>query len=175
MPRWSQVHLIRQIQLLTRSKWARRTAVILALLLVILEAALAQSSPFDTGFSAIQSLFTGTIAKVASLVAIVIARLRLLAGRTRRKKSAGRSCRGNGHCCPCRECPELALRRAACKEACSRGRVYAFCAGGEGVILPSISWWSQNGASHRQNFDTPSLKGLTVASDCLQSLPHWCR
>ena len=35
-------------------------------------AALAQGSPFDTGFTAIQSLFTGTIAKVASLVAIVI-------------------------------------------------------------------------------------------------------
>jgi type IV secretory pathway VirB2 component (pilin) len=33
---------------------------------------LAQGSPFDTGFNAIQSLFTGTIAKVASLVAIVI-------------------------------------------------------------------------------------------------------
>jgi type IV secretory pathway VirB2 component (pilin) len=36
-------------------------------------AALAQGgSPFDTGFTAIQSLFTGTIAKVAGLVAIVI-------------------------------------------------------------------------------------------------------
>jgi hypothetical protein len=35
-------------------------------------AALAQGSPFDTGFNAIQSPFTGTIAKVASLVAIVI-------------------------------------------------------------------------------------------------------
>ena len=32
-------------------------------------AALAQGSPFDTGFNAIQGLFTGTIAKVASLVA----------------------------------------------------------------------------------------------------------
>lgn len=35
--------------------------------------ALAQSgSPFDTGFTALQTLFTGTIAKVASLIAIVI-------------------------------------------------------------------------------------------------------
>ena len=35
--------------------------------------ALAQSgSPFDTGFTAIQTLFTGTVAKVASLIAIVI-------------------------------------------------------------------------------------------------------
>jgi len=31
-------------------------------------AAHAQGSSFDTGFNAIQSLFTGTIAKVASLV-----------------------------------------------------------------------------------------------------------
>jgi type IV secretory pathway VirB2 component (pilin) len=28
--------------------------------------------PFDTGFTALQNLFTGTIAKVASLIAIVI-------------------------------------------------------------------------------------------------------
>jgi type IV secretory pathway VirB2 component (pilin) len=29
-------------------------------------------SPFDTGFSAMQNLFTGTVAKVASLIAIVV-------------------------------------------------------------------------------------------------------
>ena len=35
--------------------------------------AFAQSgSPFDTGFTNLQTLFTGTIAKVASLIAIVI-------------------------------------------------------------------------------------------------------
>ncbi|MGA8441416.1 MAG: hypothetical protein WB762_09510, partial [Candidatus Sulfotelmatobacter sp.] len=44
----------------------------LALLLLLPVAAHAQGSPFDTGFNAIQALFTGTIAKVASLVAIVI-------------------------------------------------------------------------------------------------------
>ena len=72
MPRWSQVHFIRQIQPLLRSKWARPTAVLVTLLLLLPVAAMAQGSPFDTGFNAIQSLFTGTIAKVASLVAIVI-------------------------------------------------------------------------------------------------------
>jgi type IV secretory pathway VirB2 component (pilin) len=52
---------------------ARPTAAILAVLFVMPVAALAQGgSPFDTGFTAIQSLFTGTIAKVASLLAIVI-------------------------------------------------------------------------------------------------------
>ena len=45
-----------------------------ALLIVSPVLAFAQSggTPFDTGFTAIQTLFTGTIAKVASLVAIVI-------------------------------------------------------------------------------------------------------
>ena len=72
MARWSQVRLIREVQCPLRSKWARPTAALLALLFVMPLAALAQGSPFDTGFNAIQSLFTGTIAKVASLVAIVI-------------------------------------------------------------------------------------------------------
>ena len=51
----------------------RSIATLLAFLLVTSATALAQSgSPFDTGFTAIQTLFTGTVAKVASLVAIVI-------------------------------------------------------------------------------------------------------
>jgi type IV secretory pathway VirB2 component (pilin) len=71
--RWFQVCLIRPIRPLLRSKWARPTAAIPVLLFLMPVAALAQGgSPFDTGFTAIQSLFTGTIAKVASLVAIVI-------------------------------------------------------------------------------------------------------
>ncbi len=46
----------------------------MSLIVVVPAVAFAQSgsSPFDTGFTAIQTLFTGTIAKVASLVAIVI-------------------------------------------------------------------------------------------------------
>jgi type IV secretory pathway VirB2 component (pilin) len=42
--------------------------------LLLPAAALAQSSgsPFDTGFTSLQNLFTGTIAKVASLIAIVV-------------------------------------------------------------------------------------------------------
>ncbi len=70
--RWLQIHLVRPIQPLLRWKWARPTAAVLTLLLVLPVAAMAQGSPFDTGFNAIQALFTGTIAKVASLVAIVI-------------------------------------------------------------------------------------------------------
>jgi hypothetical protein len=42
------------------------------LLLVTPLAAHAHGTPFDTGFTALQTLFTGTVAKVASLIAIVI-------------------------------------------------------------------------------------------------------
>src|ERR1700683_2388850 len=70
--RWFQFRRIHRIQTFLRSKWARLTAVSFTLLFLMPVNALAQNSPFDTGFTAIQSLFTGTIAKVASLVAIVI-------------------------------------------------------------------------------------------------------
>ena len=51
-----------------------RQSVTFFFLLVLFPAmAVAQSgSPFDTGFTALQNLFTGTVAKVASLIAIVI-------------------------------------------------------------------------------------------------------
>ena len=68
LSRWFQVHLTRPPQAVLRSKWTRPTAVLFALLLVMPAAALAQGgSPFDSGFTAIQALFTGTIAKVATL------------------------------------------------------------------------------------------------------------
>ena len=35
-------------------------------------AAHAQGTPFDTGFTVLQTLFTGTVAKVASLIAFVM-------------------------------------------------------------------------------------------------------
>ena len=52
----------------------RQAAPIASTLLILPIAAHAQAggSPFDTGFTALQTLFTGTIAKVASLIAIVI-------------------------------------------------------------------------------------------------------
>jgi type IV secretory pathway VirB2 component (pilin) len=92
----SQVYLIRQIQLLLRSKWAHPTVVILALLLLMPVAALAQGSPFDTGFNAIQSLFTGTIAKVASLVAIVIGGYGFAHGEPGAKKALAGVAAGTG-------------------------------------------------------------------------------
>jgi type IV secretory pathway VirB2 component (pilin) len=72
MTRWFRVHSIHQIERLVQSKRTRTATVVVALFFLMPVAALADGSPFDTGFTAIQNLFTGTIAKVASLVAIVI-------------------------------------------------------------------------------------------------------
>jgi type IV secretory pathway VirB2 component (pilin) len=96
--RWFQVHLIRQVQPFLRSKWARLTAVPVTFLFVLPVAALAQTggSPFDTGFTAIQTLFTGTIAKVASLVAIVIGGYGFAHGEPGAKKALAGVAAGTG-------------------------------------------------------------------------------
>ena len=56
--------------------WLRRnrsTVAFFACVAIAPALALAQSgSPFDTGFTNLQNLFTGTVAKVASLIAIVV-------------------------------------------------------------------------------------------------------
>ena len=96
MPRWFEIHLIRQVQVVARSKWARPTAIVLVLLFVMPMAVLAQGSPFDTGFNAIQSLFTGTIAKVASLVAIVIGGYGFAHGEPGAKKALAGVAAGTG-------------------------------------------------------------------------------
>ena len=49
-----------------------RVLYVMGLLLVLPAFAYSQGSPFDSGLGAIQTLFTGTVAKVASLVAIVL-------------------------------------------------------------------------------------------------------
>jgi type IV secretory pathway VirB2 component (pilin) len=92
----SKVYLIRQIQHLLRSKCAHLTAALLALFLLMPVAAVAQGSPFDTGFNAIQSLFTGTIAKVASLVAIVIGGYGFAHGEPGAKKALAGVAAGTG-------------------------------------------------------------------------------
>ena len=96
MPRWSQVPLVHQIRRLLWSMWAHATAVVLTLLIVLPVAAMAQGSPFDTGFNAIQSLFTGTIAKVASLVAIVIGGYGFAHGEPGAKKALAGVAAGTG-------------------------------------------------------------------------------
>ena len=59
------------VKVISRSLRPIRVAALVLLLLPL--SMFAQSgSPFDTGFTNLQNLFTGTIAKVASLIAIVI-------------------------------------------------------------------------------------------------------
>jgi type IV secretory pathway VirB2 component (pilin) len=70
--------------------------LIVSLLVLVPVAAHAQGSPFDTGFNAIQNLFTGTIAKVASLVAIVIGGYGFAHGEPGAKKALARVAAGTG-------------------------------------------------------------------------------
>jgi len=59
--------------------------------------ALAQSgSPFDTGFTNLQNLFTGTVAKVASLIAIVIGGYEFAHGEPGAKKTLAGVAAGTG-------------------------------------------------------------------------------
>ena len=96
MLRWSQLRFNLQIRPLLCSKWARPTAVLLTLFFAMPVAALGQGSPFDTGFNAIQTLFTGTIAKVASLVAIVIGGYGFAHGEPGAKKALAGVAAGTG-------------------------------------------------------------------------------
>ena len=96
MPRWFRVHFISQFERFPQSKCVRPTTVVLAIFFLMPVAALAQASPFDTGFTAIQSLFTGTIAKVASLVAIVIGGYGFAHGEPGAKKALAGVAAGTG-------------------------------------------------------------------------------
>ena len=72
-------------------------SALLALLIVLPAVAHAQSgSPFDTGLTSIQTLFTGTIAKVASLIAIVIGGDQFAHGEPGAKKSLAGVAAGTG-------------------------------------------------------------------------------
>ena len=63
----------RRLVWLTRLRRIRESITLFSLLILFPALAAAQTaSPFDTGFNALQNLFTGTIARVASLIAIVI-------------------------------------------------------------------------------------------------------
>jgi type IV secretory pathway VirB2 component (pilin) len=56
----------------------------------------AGGSPFDTGFTALQTLFTGTVAKVASLIAIVIGGYGFAHGEPGAKKALAGVAAGTG-------------------------------------------------------------------------------
>ena len=67
-----------------------------ALLVLVPVAAHAQGSPFDNGFTALQTLFTGTVAKVASLIAIVIGGYQFAHGEPGGKKALAGVAAGTG-------------------------------------------------------------------------------
>jgi type IV secretory pathway VirB2 component (pilin) len=96
MSRLSQFRFTGPIRFLRASKSPLIRTALISLLLVLPVAALAQGSPFDTGFNAIQSLFTGTIAKVASLVAIVIGGYGFAHGEPGAKKALAGVAAGTG-------------------------------------------------------------------------------
>jgi type IV secretory pathway VirB2 component (pilin) len=80
-------------------RMAYRSRLLIAPLAVILLAPLpahAQGSPFDNGFTALQTLFTGTIAKVASLIAIVIGGYQFAHGEPGGKKALAGVAAGTG-------------------------------------------------------------------------------
>ena len=64
--------------------------------LMIPLAAHAQASPFYTGFTALETLFTGTVAKVASLIAIVIGGYGFAHGEPGHKKALAGVAAGTG-------------------------------------------------------------------------------
>jgi type IV secretory pathway VirB2 component (pilin) len=69
---------------------------LVAILLLVPMAAHAQGSPFDNGFTALQTLFTGTVAKVASLIAIVIGGYQFAHGEPGGKKALAGVAAGTG-------------------------------------------------------------------------------
>lgn len=81
-----------------RSFLRPRLLGLLAFTILLPLAAHAQSSgsPFDTGFTALQTLFTGTIAKVASLIAIVIGGYGFAHGEPGAKKALAGVAAGTG-------------------------------------------------------------------------------
>ncbi len=78
-------------------RWFRQPLTLFTLFVLFPALALAQSgSPFDTGFTALQTLFTGTIAKVASLIAIVIGGYQFAHGEPGAKKTLAGVAAGTG-------------------------------------------------------------------------------
>jgi type IV secretory pathway VirB2 component (pilin) len=69
---------------------------VLAFTVLLLPIAAHAQSPFDTGFTALQTLFTGTVAKVASLIAIVVGGYQFAHGEPGAKKTLAGVAAGTG-------------------------------------------------------------------------------
>jgi type IV secretory pathway VirB2 component (pilin) len=78
-------------------RWMRLSIPLATVCLFLPIAAYAQSgSPFDSGFTNLQTLFTGTVAKVASLIAIVIGGYGFAHGEPGAKKALAGVAAGTG-------------------------------------------------------------------------------
>jgi len=87
----------RQFAFWRRLRQTRQSVTLFVLLVLFPAMALAQSgTPFDTGFTNLQTLFTGTIAKVASLIAIVIGGYQFAHGEPGAKKTLAGVAAGTG-------------------------------------------------------------------------------
>jgi type IV secretory pathway VirB2 component (pilin) len=96
MSRFSPLNATTEKKIQFRSQLTVSKLPFLALLLLLPLVAHAQGSPFDTGFNALQTLFTGTIAKVASLIAIVIGGYGFAHGEPGAKKALAGVAAGTG-------------------------------------------------------------------------------
>jgi hypothetical protein len=74
-----------------------RPSITLFTLLILFPVLASAQTPFDAGFTALQTLFNGTVAKVASLISIVVGDYQFAHGEPGAKKVASRAARGNPH------------------------------------------------------------------------------
>jgi type IV secretory pathway VirB2 component (pilin) len=91
----TRIRIIIRAATIERAKLFPTRGAALFLFLLIFPLA-AHASPFDTGISSIQTLFTGTIAKAASLIAIVIGGYTFAHGEPGAKKSLAGVAAGTG-------------------------------------------------------------------------------
>lgn len=92
-----RIRVIPRQTIQTARRWFHSSSALLCVLLLVPVAAHAQSgSPFDTGFTNLQALFTGTVAKVASLIAIVIGGYQFAHGEPGAKKALAGVAAGTG-------------------------------------------------------------------------------
>jgi type IV secretory pathway VirB2 component (pilin) len=96
MPNLARIKFPSRIRLAIALTSVKPALTVLSVLVLAPLAAHAHGSPFDTGFNAIQSLFTCTIAKVASLVAIVIGSYSFAHGEPGAKKALAGVAAGTG-------------------------------------------------------------------------------
>ena len=91
----TRIRIIIPVATMERTKLylIRGAALFLCVLILPLTA---HASPFDTGINSIQTLFTGTIAKAASLIAIVIGGYTFAHGEPGAKKTLAGVAAGTG-------------------------------------------------------------------------------